>query len=349
MKLEEEKDEKKKDQTEKKIISQRMKKLCFILNNPIIDINELKNILWGGISDEMGFDVRENCWKLALGYLPLNREDTDKVLKKKRDEYENLKKEYYYNKSKLSEEEMKILRQIKVDIPRTKSCYNIFNHKKIQQLSEHVLFIYSVRHPASGYVQGINDLVTPFLIVFLRPIVLKKEINSDDIDRITDDALRNVESDLYFCLSKLLEQIQDNYTFGQPGIQRAIIKVKEIVKRIDNSLFNHIYENNIDFIQFSFRWVNCLLLREFPINISVRLLDTYISDICDIFTDFHPYICAVFLVHWSKYLKEMDFQQMLLFMQRFPTQNWKIQDIESILSEAFVLKNAFQSSPKHFS
>ncbi|CRG95191.1 TBC domain protein, putative [Plasmodium gallinaceum] len=342
------KNEDKKDEVEQKNISQRMKKLCSILNSPIIDINELKNILWSGIPDEMPFNVREKCWKLALGYLPLNTEDTDKVLKKKRDEYENLKKQYY-NKNKLSEEELKILRQIKVDIPRTKSCYNIFINKKIQQISEHVLFIYSVRHPACGYVQGINDLITPFLIVFLRPLVTKKEISSDDIDKVTDDELKNVESDLYFCLSKLLEQIQDNYTFGQPGIQRAIIKVKEIVKRIDISLFNHIYNNNIDFIQFSFRWVNCLLLREFPINISVRLLDTYISDICDIFTDFHPYICAVFLVHWSKHLKEMDFQQMLLFMQRFPTQNWKIQDIESILSEAFVLKNAFQSSPKHFS
>ncbi|SCP05289.1 TBC domain protein, putative [Plasmodium ovale] len=348
MKLGEQKNEGVEDNVEKKNISQRMKKLCAILNSPIIDINELRNILWGGISDEMTFSVREKCWKLALGYLPLNREETEKVLKKKRDEYENLKKQYY-KKNKLSEDELKILRQIKVDIPRTKSCYNIFNNRKIQELSEHVLFIYSVRHPACGYVQGINDMITPFLIVFLRPIILKKEITSEDIDNITEDKLKNVESDLYFCLSKLLEQIQDNYTFGQPGIQRAIMKVKEIVKRIDNSLFNHIYDNNIDFIQFSFRWVNCLLLREFPINISVRLLDTYISDICDIFTEFHPYICAVFLVHWSKYLKEMDFQQMLLFMQRFPTQNWKIQDIESLLSEAFVLKNAFQSSPKHFS
>ncbi|SOV81411.1 TBC domain protein, putative [Plasmodium sp. gorilla clade G3] len=347
MKLDENND-KKNEEVEQKNISQRMKKLCSILNSTIIDINELKNILWGGISDEVPFIVRERCWKLALGYLPLNTDDTQKVLKKKRDEYENLKKQYY-NKMKLSEDELKILRQIKVDIPRTKSCYNIFINKKIQQLSEHVLFIYSVRHPACGYVQGINDLITPFLIVFIRPIILKKEINSDDIDNMMDEDLKNVEADLYFCLSKLLEQIQDNYTFGQPGIQRAIIKVKEIVKRIDNSLFNHIYNNNIDFIQFSFRWVNCLLLREFPINISVRLLDTYISDICDIFTDFHPYICAVFLVHWSKHLQKMDFQQMLLFMQRFPTQNWKIQDIESILSEAFVLKNAFQSSPKHFS
>jgi TBC1 domain family member 2 len=24
-----------------------------------------------------------------------------------------------------------------------------------------------MRHPASGYVQGINDIVTPFIVVFL--------------------------------------------------------------------------------------------------------------------------------------------------------------------------------------
>lgn len=33
---------------------------------------------------------------------------------------------------------------------------------------ERILFIWAIRHPASGYVQGINDLVTPFFIVFLQ-------------------------------------------------------------------------------------------------------------------------------------------------------------------------------------
>ena len=32
---------------------------------------------------------------------------------------------------------------------------------------ERILFIWAIRHPASGYVQGINDLVTPYFIVFL--------------------------------------------------------------------------------------------------------------------------------------------------------------------------------------
>jgi hypothetical protein len=30
-----------------------------------------------------------------------------------------------------------------------------------------LLLLFHLRHPASGYVQGMNDLVTPFLAVFL--------------------------------------------------------------------------------------------------------------------------------------------------------------------------------------
>jgi len=36
-----------------------------------------------------------------------------------------------------------------------------------------------MRHPASGYVQGINDVVTPFIVVFLSEYV---EINFDTLD-----------------------------------------------------------------------------------------------------------------------------------------------------------------------
>ena len=32
---------------------------------------------------------------------------------------------------------------------------------------ERILYIWAYRNPGSGYVQGINDLVTPFYVVFL--------------------------------------------------------------------------------------------------------------------------------------------------------------------------------------
>jgi hypothetical protein len=37
----------------------------------------------------------------------------------------------------------------------------------LEQSLERILYVWAIRHPASGYVQGINDLVTPFFQVFL--------------------------------------------------------------------------------------------------------------------------------------------------------------------------------------
>ena len=48
-----------------------------------------------------------------------------------------------------------------------------FLYKLLQEMVERILYIWAIRHPASGYVQGINDLVTPFLMVFLQDFVDK--------------------------------------------------------------------------------------------------------------------------------------------------------------------------------
>jgi hypothetical protein len=34
----------------------------------------------------------------------------------------------------------------------------------------------------------------------------------------------------------------------------------------------------IDFLQFAFRWVNCLLIREVPFGAALRLWDTYLAE-----------------------------------------------------------------------
>ena len=40
-----------------------------------------------------------------------------------------------------------------------------------------------------------------------------------------------VEADSYWCLCKLLDGIQDHYTYAQPGIQRTVFHLKELVRR----------------------------------------------------------------------------------------------------------------------
>jgi TBC1 domain family member 2 len=42
-----------------------------------------------------------------------------------------------------------------------------------------LLYVWHMRHPASGYVQGINDVATPFIVVFLSEYV---EVNLDSLD-----------------------------------------------------------------------------------------------------------------------------------------------------------------------
>ena len=45
-----------------------------------------------------------------------------------------------------------------------------------------------------------------------------------------------MEADSFWCMSKLLDGIQDNYTFAQPGIQQKVNQLKELIQRIDSKL-----------------------------------------------------------------------------------------------------------------
>lgn len=293
---------------------------------------------------------------MLLGYLPPVRDRQAQGIAKKRDEYEELKRHHYsFNDNGTGSAEPSrndgddaaaVLRQIRVDIPRTLPSLPLFGHPRMHRLMERILYIWSVRHPASGYVQGINDLVTPFIVV-----LLASELNSPledlDVESVAESVFNTVEAGAYWCLTKVLSDIQDHYTAGQPGIQQMVLKLKDIVRRIDEKLYRHLEVQGLDFLQFSFRWMNCLLMREFPLPCVIRLWDTYIAEPSEGFSTFHVYVCAVFLIYWSPQLKQMDFQQLMLFMQKLPTGKWRTQEIETLLAEAFVLKSLFHASPKH--
>ena len=74
-------------------------------------------------------------------------------------------------------------------------------------------------------------------------------------------------------------------------------------------LANHLQQEGIQFIQFAFRWMNCLLMREMPLRSTVRMWDTYLAEgSSEGFSEFHVYVCAAFLVKWSDQLQAQDFQ-----------------------------------------
>jgi TBC1 domain family member 2 len=94
----------------------------------------------------------------------------------------------------------------------------LFSAQSIQIMMIRILFTWTMRHPASGYVQGINDLAAPLILVYLTEFF--GHLNQDniyllqekDLDELEQEALVKVEADVFWCLSKLVDDVQDNYT-----------------------------------------------------------------------------------------------------------------------------------------
>lgn len=322
--------------------SARVMKFTKELSGSTVTLEKLRELAWSGVPPYM----RPNIWRLLLGYASPNSDRREGVLRRKRLEYLDCVAQFYdIPDTERSDDEINMLRQISVDCPRTVPDVIFFQQEQVQKSLERILYTWAIRHPASGYVQGINDLATPFLVVFLSEH-LEGDIHKWSISDLSPDKISNVEADCYWCLSKLLDGMQDHYTFAQPGIQRLVFKLKELVNRIDEPVSRHMEEQGLEFLQFAFRWFNCLLIREIPFHLVTRLWDTYLAE-GDALPDFLVYIFASFLLTWSEELQKLDFQELVMFLQHLPTQNWTHQELEMVLSRAFMWHSMFNNSPSH--
>ena len=107
-------------------------------------------------------------WKLLLGYLPTNEARRIQTLERKRAEYKDAMAQHYHiDDNARTIQEQETLRQVLVDVPRTAPDIPLFRNERIKRALARVLYIWAMRHPASSYVQGINDLATPLFVVFL--------------------------------------------------------------------------------------------------------------------------------------------------------------------------------------
>lgn len=70
-----------------------------------------------------------------------------------------------------------------------------------------------------------------------------------------------------------------------------------------------------------FKWVTCLLLRQFTMQISLRLYDTYLSSDGSYFGLCLFIFCSIIL-KYSKKFKKMGFEEMMIFQQNMPTKEW---------------------------
>lgn len=248
----------------------------------------------------------------------------------------------------MSDSDAALLRQVLYDVKRTSPHVPLMQVDAVQRSLERVLYVFAQRHFATGYVQGINDLAAPFFAVFLSPWA---EPDSSRVEGASEENLLAAEADVYWCLSRLVEGMQDHYMPSQPGIQRMIHQLRELVHRMDEPLVTHLEANSVEFHTFAFRWMNCLLLRELPLRLAVRLWDTYMAEtrnsVKDGFGTFHVFVCAALLLKFRVKLKEMKFQEILQFLHNLPTKDWTVKDVEELLSQAYVYMTSFEGSPSH--
>jgi len=373
-----------------------------------INILDLRRLSWNGVPPEL----RAMTWQLLLGYLPTNKTRQSSTLKRKRQEYSdglnNVTLQILFedntpnnnssvlladssNKDNSVNKEKQLYHQINIDVKRTNPTLKLYSYPETQKSLRKILYLWAVRHPASGYVQGINDLCTPFYQIFLNNYLWQlQRKRAHEFDQAEDDSLlfipgliddtgsdalekqlyndpklmiytwenidtalisprvtAIIEADTYWCLSRLLDNITDNYIHEQPGILKQVSDLRNLISKIDLPLIEHLESEGVEFIQFSFRWMNCLLMRELSIGLIIRMWDTYLSETPLGFNNFHVYVCAAFLIKFSGELKQKDFQEILLFLQNPPTATWKEKDIELMLSEAFIWQSLYKNALAH--
>lgn len=246
--------------------------------------------------------------------------------------------------------EHKTFKQISVDIPRTQPGTKLFSEEKVKLILSRILFVWATKHPNVGYVQGFNDLCTPFIFVFLSQYIdldVDNLSNYDDIAfaSIGQEELLEVEADSFGCFSSLMNRIQNNYSSSQPVLQRMVEKFEEIVGLVEAEILEHFNKQEIKFLQFSFRWMNCFLMREFSLKLIIRLWDTYFSEE-DAFNTFHLFVCAGLLLNFSEQIKKLEFQELIIFLQNLPTESWGLEDIDILMAKTYQIKTIFGKAVK---
>jgi len=320
-------------------------KFVAVLSGEVADLNRLRTLCWAGCDEEH----RPDTWRLLLRYMPGNKGRREEKMAGLRSEYGEAVANYFdkYNPDSADEYHRVMYNQIAVDLPRTNPSMPLFQSPRVHASLHRILYLWAIRHPGTGYVQGINDLVTPFFFVFLREATHRQHDDATIasgrlLHTLSPDTLAHVEADCYHCLTNMLDNAQDNYVVDFKGIQEKVFRLKRIIRRLDDALVAHLDHHNVDFIQFAFRWFNCLLMRELSMACTLRLWDAYVAD--KQFAAFHVYVCAAVLLAFSDDLKAMDFQDMIMFLQKLPTHHWEASQMEVILAQAYAWAEQFSLS-----
>ena len=183
----------------------------------MVDMEHIRSLSWTGVPSHR---MRAQVWKLLLGCtdssLPIV--ERQKAIQSIRAEYATtIRKEYGS-----AQNDQNPLKQIKKDMTRLLPDMPLFQSKVVHDCLQTILYIWAVRNPDCGYVQGMDGLLAPFFLIFLAEHVERPDICDVSSSTLPAEVLTNVEADCFWCFCKLMSRMHDHYTPQMPGLMRMV-------------------------------------------------------------------------------------------------------------------------------
>ncbi|CAK7322663.1 unnamed protein product [Dovyalis caffra] len=157
------------------------------------------------------------------------------------------------------------LHRIVVDVVRTDSHLEFYEDKKNLARMSDILAVYAWVDPATGYCQGMSDLLSPFVVLF--------EDNAD----------------AFWCFEMLLRRMRENFQIeGPTGVMKQLQALWHILELTDKEMFAHLSRIGAESLHFAFRMLMVLFRRELSFSEALRMwemmwaADFDESNVCDL-------------------------------------------------------------------
>jgi len=197
---------------------------------------------------------------------------------------------------------------------------DIFKLETHADVLERILYIYAKINKDVGYVQGMNEIISPIYYCY-------------SLDKTCD--LENIEADTFWSFSALMEDIK-KYFININGKQKGGICDKinlfEImVSKIHKDIFIKFQNKNIRIFNFAFRWINLFFSQQFILPDLIRIWDTIFCE--DDRYDFVYYFGLAILEYKKSGLLGKKFFDTVEELQKK-----ELADVNKIMKIAFEIK-----------
>ncbi|KAJ0091915.1 hypothetical protein Patl1_26507 [Pistacia atlantica] len=140
------------------------------------------------------------------------------------------------------------LHRIVVDVVRTDSHLEFYEDTRNLARMSDILAVYAWVDPATGYCQGMSDLLSPFVVLF--------EDNAD----------------AFWCFEMLLRRTRENFQMeGPTGVMKQLQALWHILELTDREMFSHLSNIGAESLHFAFRMLLVLFRRELSFNDALRM------------------------------------------------------------------------------